>query len=73
MLESNLRDTWKRLRPVCADILEEAGVQDAAPGFEDFLWAYSIFWCEAPSRWQVISLLRSCNPATQSGISQADQ
>ena len=54
MLEKNLRATWARLQPVCADLLEEAGElqqqqQPAVrrqPAFSDFIWAYTIFWWE---------------------------
>ncbi len=44
VLDANLRDTWRRLAPVCADLLEEAGVAHPQPHFDDFLWAYSTFW-----------------------------
>ena len=50
VLEGNLRATWARLQPVCADLLKEAGVQEEhsearlEPDFRDFIWAYTIFW-----------------------------
>ncbi|KAK9806362.1 hypothetical protein WJX72_011435 [[Myrmecia] bisecta] len=42
-----LAGSWKRLGPVCNQLLEQAGVQALQPTFDDFLWANSVFWSRA--------------------------
>jgi hypothetical protein len=44
-----LEAQWKRLAPAAQELLQRAAGagETAALGFEDWLWAYSVFW----SRW----------------------
>ncbi|CAK0754341.1 hypothetical protein CVIRNUC_002290 [Coccomyxa viridis] len=49
VLNGNLERMWTKLEPVCQDLLLDAGHRQRAPSFQDFLWAYSIFWSRAQS------------------------
>ena len=49
VLYKNLERMWAKLEPVCQDLLLDAGHRQRAPCFQDFLWAYSIFWYFAAS------------------------
>ena len=42
----SLEEQWRRLEPACRQLALSAGAE-AAPTFDDFLWAYSIFWSRA--------------------------
>jgi hypothetical protein len=39
---------WQRLRPALVDMLRRVGAA-GEPSFEDFLWAYSVFWSRGQS------------------------
>lgn len=43
-----LQQQWRRLAPACQQLALRAGVE-AQPSYQDFLWAYSIFWSRAIS------------------------
>ena len=48
MLKSSLREQWQaEVGPAAAKLLQAAGTatQSISATFEDFLWAYSVFWC----------------------------
>ena len=40
-----LQVTWVRVQPAIHDLLQASGAREAAePTFQDWLWAYTIFW-----------------------------
>lgn len=40
--QKSLLEAWARLEPAAAQLAEQSGLP--APGFEDWVWANSIFW-----------------------------
>ena len=60
VLYRNLESMWTKLEPVCQDLLLDAGHRQRAPSFQDFLWAYSIFWyTAAPAALSLLCLIRT--------------
>lgn len=47
VLRGQLQQKWQKLQPAVQRLLAEAGVRARAPTFDDFLWAYSMFWSRA--------------------------
>ena len=48
MLREQLQQRWQALAPVMQKLLSQAGIQGRAPTFDDFMWAYSVFWYAPP-------------------------
>ena len=45
VLRARLEKQWEGLAPAVQDLLKQVGVGGRAASLDDFLWAYSIFWC----------------------------
>ena len=45
VLKGQLQQRWQALAPVMQRLLQEAGIRGRVATFDDFLWAYSMFWC----------------------------
>lgn len=45
LLRQRLWAEWKRLEPACLQLLAPSGAAGRGAAFADFVWAYSIFWC----------------------------
>jgi len=50
VLKAGLRERWEGLAPAVQELLRASGpvTQGLSPTFQDFLWAYSIFWYFPP-------------------------
>jgi hypothetical protein len=38
---------WARLQPAMVEICSAEDITGATPTLDDFLWAYSVYWCAA--------------------------
>ena len=44
-MHQRLEDSWLRVQPAIYELLQASGAREAAePIFQDWLWAYTIFW-----------------------------
>ena len=45
VMHQRLKDSWLRVQPAIHELLQASGAREAAePTFQDWLWAYTIFW-----------------------------
>lgn len=44
MKQKQLLDMWQSIQPACEELLKHASVAGKKLTFDDFLWAYSVFW-----------------------------